>query len=87
MALALIHAMRKQPYYFQAHTIWVLTKCLLQSLLRRSNFTGSIAKWGARLRVFDIWYKPRSFVEGQVLAEFVAEFTPPLSGVVGICQV
>ena len=53
MALALTHAMRKLPHYFEAHTIWVLTEYPLQSLLRRSDIIGRIAKWGTRLRVFD----------------------------------
>lgn len=50
MALALVHATRKLPFYFPAHTVWVLTEHLLQSLLRRSDFTGWIASgepgWG-----------------------------------------
>jgi len=35
-----------------------------------------IAKWGTRLGSFDIRYKPRSSVKGQVLADFVAGFSP-----------
>ena len=74
--LALLHATRKLPQYFQAHTIYVLTEYPLQSLLRRSDFTGRIDKWGTRLRSFDIWYRPRNAVKGQILADFVAEFSP-----------
>ena len=37
---------------------------------------GRIAKWGIRLGAFDIRYKPRNSVKGQVLANFVAEFSP-----------
>lgn len=33
LALALVHATRKLPYYFQAHTVYVLTKYPLLSLL------------------------------------------------------
>ena len=44
--LATMHATRKLPYYFQAHTIIVLTQLPLQSLLRKSDYTGRIAKWG-----------------------------------------
>ena len=40
LVLALVHATRKLPYYFQAHTIFVLTEYPLQSLLKRSNFMG-----------------------------------------------
>ena len=84
MSLALVHAMRKLLNYFQAHTIWVLTEYPLQSLLRMSDFTRRIAKWEARLVTFDIRYKPR---KGQVLADFVAEFSPAPEAPIGICQV
>ena len=76
LVLALVHATRKLPHYFQAHIVYVLTKYPLQSLLKRSNFTGRIAKWGTQLGSFDIRYRPRSLVKGgQVLANFVAEFS------------
>ena len=45
-------------------------------MLKRSDFTGRIAKWGTRLGSFDIRYRPRSSIKGQVLADFVAEFSP-----------
>ena len=64
LVLALVHTTRKQPHYFQAHIVFILTEYLLQSLLRRSDFTGRIAKWGTRLGSFDIRYRPRSSVEG-----------------------
>ena len=64
LVLALIHATRKLPQYFQAHTIYVLTEHPLQSLLKRSNLTGRIAKWGTRLEAFDVRYKPRIAVKG-----------------------
>ena len=40
LVLALVHATRKLPYYFQAHIIYVLTEYPLQLLLKKSNFTG-----------------------------------------------
>ena len=46
LILALVHATRKLPHYFQARTVYVLTEYPLQSLLKRSDFTGRIAKWG-----------------------------------------
>ena len=76
LVLALVHATRKLSQYFQAYTIFVLTEYPLQSLLKRSDFTGRIAKWGTRLGSFDIQYRPRNAVKGQVLADFVAEFSP-----------
>ena len=44
LVLALVHVTRKLPHYFQAHTVFVLTEYPLQSLLKRSDFTGRIAK-------------------------------------------
>ena len=75
LVLALVHAMRKLPHYFEAHTVYVLTKYPLLLLMKRLNFMGRIAKWGTRLGSFDIRYRPRSSVKGQVLADFVAEFS------------
>ncbi|XP_075648404.1 uncharacterized protein LOC142619188 [Castanea sativa] len=76
LVLALVHAMRTLPHYFQAHIVYVLTEYSLQSLLKRSDFIGRIVKWGTRLGSFDIRYGPRSLVKGQVLIDFIAEFSP-----------
>ena len=67
LVLALVHATRKLPQYFQAHTVFVLTEYPLQSLLKRSDFTDRIAKWGTRLGSFDIQYRPQNVVKDQVL--------------------
>ena len=42
--LAVVHATRKLPHYFQAHTMVVLTQLLLKSILRSMDYTGRIAK-------------------------------------------
>ena len=39
LVLSLVHATRQLPHYFQAHTVFVLTKYPLQSLLKRLDFT------------------------------------------------
>ena len=72
--LAVVHATRKLPHYFQAHTVVVLTQLPLKSILRSADFTRRIAKWGTILGAFNIKYMPRTFVKGQVLANLVAEF-------------
>ena len=87
LALALVHATRELPHYFQAHIMYVLTEYPLWSLLKRSDFTGRIAKWGTRLGLFDIRYKPRNSVKGQVLADFITEFTPIEGGLGGVYNV
>ena len=75
VVLAIVHATRKLPHYFQAHTIMVLTQLPLQALLWKSDYTRRIAKWGTMLGAFDIKYLPRTAVKGQILADFTAEFT------------
>ena len=42
--LAMVHATRKLPHYFQAHTVVVLTQLPLKSVLRSADYTGRIAK-------------------------------------------
>ena len=73
--LSIVHATRKLPYYFQTHTIVVLTQLPLQALLRKSDYIGRIAKWGTKLGAYDVKYKPQTAIKGQVLADFIAEFT------------
>ena len=72
--LAVVHASRKLPYYFQAHTVVVLTQLPLKSILRSADYTGRIALWNMILGAFDIKYMPRTSIKGQVLADLVAEF-------------
>ena len=72
--LAVVHATRKLPHYFQAHTVVILTQLPFKSILRSADYTGRIAKWGTILGAFDIKYMPRTSVKGQVLADLVAEF-------------
>ena len=42
--LAVVHATRKLPHYFQAHTMVVPTQLLPKSILRSTDYTGRVAK-------------------------------------------
>ena len=42
--LAVVHATRKLPHYFQAHTVVVLTQLSLKSILKSADYTRRIAK-------------------------------------------
>ena len=75
--LAMVHATRKLPYYFQAHTVVVLMQLPLKFVLRIANYTGRIAIWNTILGAFDIKYMPQTSMKGQVLADLVAEFAKP----------
>ena len=73
--LAVVHGTRKLPYYFQAHTVIVLTQLPLKAILRSADYTRRIAKWGTISGAFDIKYMPCTSFKGQILADLVAEFT------------
>ena len=75
--LAVVHATRKHPHYFQAHTVMVLTQLPLWSLLQKTDYIGRVAKWATILGAFDIKYMPRTSIKGQVFANLVAEFAEP----------
>ena len=75
--LVVVHATRKLPHSFEAHTVVVLTQLPLKSVLRSADYTGRIAKWNTVLGAFDIKYMPRTSVKGQVLADLIAEFAEP----------
>ena len=47
--LAVVHATKKLPHYFQAQTVVVLTQLPLKSMLRNVDYTERIAKWGTIL--------------------------------------
>ena len=76
--MVVVHATRKLPYYFQAHTVVVLTQLPLQALLRRADYTRRIAKWGTILGALDIKYMPRTCIKGQVLIDLVIELVESL---------
>lgn len=73
--MALVYATKKLTHYFQAHTVIVLTEHHLQAFLRSADFSRRIAKWGMSLGAFDVKYSLRTSTKGQVLADFMAEFT------------
>jgi ribonuclease HI len=76
VGLALVTAANKLPQYFQAHTIYVVTQYPIQAMFHKADFTGRIWKWGAKISALGVKYLPRTAIKGQVLADFVAEFTP-----------
>ena len=61
--LTVVLGTRKLPYYFQAHTVVILTQLLLKATLRSADYTGRIAKWGTILGAFDIKYMPRTSIK------------------------
>ena len=75
LAFALVIASRKLKHYFEAHTIIVLTSHPLKAVLQKADLSGRLSKWSIELGRFDIQFQPRNAIKGQVLADFIAEFT------------
>ena len=76
VGLALVTAAKKLPQYFQAHTIYVVMQYPVQSMFQMADFTDRISKWGAKIGALDVKYLPKTAIKGQVLADFIAKFTP-----------
>ena len=62
--LAIVHATRKLPHNFQPHTVVVLSQLPLLALLRKSDYTNRIAKWGTMLGAYDVKYMPWTAIKG-----------------------
>ena len=76
LALALVHAARKLRPYFQCHPITVLTTFPLKTILHKPELSGRLTKWAVELSEYEVTYKPRTSLKSQVLADFIADFTP-----------
>ena len=68
-------AARKLRRYLQAHTIEVPMEYPMKQVLHKPEVFGRLMKWAIELSEFDIRYKPKTAIKGQVLANFVMEFT------------
>ena len=76
LILALVTTTRSLRPYFQAHTIEIPIEHQMKQILHKPDTAGRLIKWAIELNEFDIRYKPRTVVKGQVLEDFIKEFTP-----------
>ena len=75
LILALVTTARKLRPYFQYHTIEISTEYLMKQVLHKPETSGRLMKWAIELSEFNIIYKPKTAIKGQILADFVMEFT------------
>ena len=75
LILALVTTTRKLRLYFQAHTIEIPTEYPMKQVLHKPETSGRLMKWAIELSEFDIRYKPKTTIKGQILADFIMEFT------------
>ena len=76
LILTLVTTSRKLRPYFQAHTVEVPIEYPMKQILHKPETSGRLMKWAIELGEFDIRYKPRIVVKGQILTDFIIEFTP-----------
>ena len=76
LALALVTVARKLWPYFQCHPIVVITTFPLKGILHKLELFGWLTKWAVDLSEHDISFQPHTAIKSQVLADFIADFTP-----------
>ena len=79
LILMLVTTSRKLRLYFQAHTVEVPTKYPLKKILHKPETSRRLIKWAIELSEFDIRYEPKTAIKGQILEDFIMEFTPSAS--------
>ena len=75
LAFALVTVARKLKLYFQAYTIILLTGQPLKRAMSSPEATGQMALWAIELSEFNIQYRPRIAIKGQVVTDFITEYT------------
>jgi hypothetical protein len=73
---AVLMASRKLRHYFQAYHIIIPSSQPLKDIMRNREATGRIGKWAVELNEFTIDYVHRFSIQTQVLADFIADWTP-----------
>jgi hypothetical protein len=76
MAYAVVVAKRKLQHYFQSHNVSVRTAFPLRYMFENMESTGRMGKWATELVEHVINFVARSAIKSQVLADFVADWTP-----------
>ena len=76
LAFAWVTASRKLRNYFQAYVINVLAAHPLKKAMKKLEAAGRLIQGAIELSEFNVRYQLRNTIKAQVLADFIAEFTP-----------
>jgi ribonuclease HI len=79
IAYAIVMASRKLRHYFEAFKVRVTSDRGLGELFRNPEASVRIAKWAAELSGYHITFKPRIAIKSQVLADFIVDWTGPIT--------
>nr|GEU65132.1 reverse transcriptase domain-containing protein [Tanacetum cinerariifolium] len=86
LVLALVFAAKRLRRYFQAHPIVVITDQPIKQVIYKPDASGRLQKWSILLGEYNISYRPRTAVKGQIIAGFIikkpdTDVAPPRSKV------
>lgn len=70
-----IHMTRRFIAYFLVHPIKFFTEYALRRYLHKPKTLGRLTRWVIELGEFKIYYAPTTTIEGQEVANFIAEVT------------
>lgn len=76
LAYSTVMEKRKLRQYFEAHRIIIPTSYPLKDIVRNRESSPRIAKWAVELAEYTIEFVPLTAANSQVLADFVANWTP-----------
>jgi hypothetical protein len=79
IAYAVVMASRKLRHYFEAFKVRVTSDRGLGELFRNPEASVRITKWAAELSGYHITFKPRTAIKSQVLADFIVDWTGPIT--------
>jgi hypothetical protein len=79
ISYAVVMASRKLRHYFEAFKVRVTSDRGLGELFRNPVASVRIAKWAAELSGYHITFKPRTAIKSQVLADFIVDWTGPIT--------
>jgi len=74
-ALAVVFLVRRLRHYFQSFTVVVMTDLPICKVLQKPDVAGRMVRGAVELSEFDIQYKPRGPIKGQVCTDFVVELS------------
>nr|GEX44382.1 reverse transcriptase domain-containing protein [Tanacetum cinerariifolium] len=73
LVLALVFAAKRLRRYFQAYPIAVITDQPIKQIMPHLDVAGRLQEWSVMLGEYNITYRPRTLVKGQILADFLVE--------------
>jgi hypothetical protein len=79
IAYAVVMASHKLCHYFEAFKVRVTSDRGLGELFRNPEASVRIAKWAAELSGYHITFEPRTAIKSQVLADFIVDWTGPIT--------